>query len=97
MDATPFQEFTIDCIGDVIPPHVEFQEKVEKRKKQNKAYVWKYKPEEKRKEKRYFLTIFLGGAMGAIHLQAGLAGNPEEQEEGCVPVGKGGPFEQHTS
>ena len=67
MDDTPFQEFTVDCIGKVIPPHVEFQEKVEKRKKQNRPYVWKYKPEENKKESGEINFVFPNTSGNAIN------------------------------
>lgn len=49
LDDTPFQSFVITCTGPVITPFQMMNEKVEKRKKQNKPYVWKYIPSANKK------------------------------------------------
>lgn len=44
MDESPFQAFTLDCIGSVVTLSEMMKKKIEKRKKEKKPYIWKYTP-----------------------------------------------------
>ena len=45
MDKTPFQEITLQCIGTYTNPQIEYNKRVEKKKKEKSgAYVFKYEP-----------------------------------------------------
>lgn len=51
IEKSPFQSFAAQCIGEIIDPFKEREEKIAQRKKERKPYIYQYKPEARRKTK----------------------------------------------
>ncbi|MBA42851.1 MAG: hypothetical protein CMF62_02440 [Magnetococcales bacterium] len=49
-DTSPFEEFTIKCIGKTLEPAMEFAKRIKERKSKGKPLIWTYRPLENRKE-----------------------------------------------
>lgn len=83
-DESLFKEFSLECLGETIPLDREWQKLIEKRKKKNMPYVWKYEPEKNRKNRNGVHIKFTNSSGNQVRNEKNLIFNA-----GPVPVNNG--------